>query len=77
MKQKKKIKRTSAQKNFEELKKGGVKTNTPEGGRLNIPSILIMQFFGKELQKRFIENGINTPRPKNPEAEKPENNNKD
>jgi len=62
MNQKKKIKRQSAQKNVEELKKGGVKTNIPEGGRLNIPSSLIMQFFGDELQKRFIENGVNTPR---------------
>jgi len=35
----------------------GVTDNIPEGGRLNIPSSLIMQFFGKELQERFIEGG--------------------
>ena len=70
MNQEKKIKRQSAQKNVEELKKGGVKTNIPEGGRLNIPSSLIMQFFGKELQKRFIENGVNTPRPDEPKNDK-------
>lgn len=40
-------------------KKGitAVTDNIPEGGRLDIPSSLIMQFFGKELQERFIEGG--------------------
>ena len=44
----------------EALRKKGitqVTNNIPEGKQLNISGSLIFQFFGKELQERFIEGG--------------------
>lgn len=34
-----------------------VTDNVPPGGRVHVPASLIMQFFGKEIQKRFMTGG--------------------
>jgi len=44
----------------EALRKKGitqVTDNIPEGKQLQLPGSLIFQFFGKELQERFIKGG--------------------
>lgn len=54
MSKKKKNTRRSTDIDFS---KWTVTDNIPEGGRLHVPASLIMQFFGEEIQKRFIIGG--------------------
>jgi len=59
MEQKKKITRRKTP-TAEEIRSMKVTDNIPEGGRLNIPSSLIMQFFKKEIIEKFVEKGLIT-----------------
>jgi len=71
MKQKNKITRrkTPTEKEIRSMK---VTDNIPEGGRLNIPSGLIMQFFKREIIEKFVEKGLITYESKEPDNNKPE-----
>jgi len=61
MNQKKKIKKTSAEKRLEKMV---ITDNIPEGGRLNVSNKLILEFFKKEIIEALIENDGKFPKPK-------------